>query len=113
MFARIARFEGGSPHVIEAETERLRREIEEIRSGRGTDSATARLGALADRVVMLTDRSGGKAATIIFCRTEEQLREVDRIMQGMSPQAGEGHRSSYDLYEVALDEALSDTAKAA
>jgi len=113
MYARIARFEAGSPDVIEAEIGRLRRDIEALKAGRETDSTLARLGRLSDRVVMLADRSAGKAATIIFCKTEDQLREVDLIMQGMSPQTGEGRRASYDLYEVVIDESPAGAVEAA
>ena len=33
MYARIARFEGGSPEVIDREVDRLRRDIEAARAG--------------------------------------------------------------------------------
>jgi hypothetical protein len=113
MYARIARFEGGSPEVVRAEADRVRRGIHELKSGGGGDPTTADLSRLVDRFVMLADSETGAGATVVFCETEDQLREVDRIMQDMSPQTGEGRRVSYDLYEVVLDESPAEAANAA
>ncbi len=113
MYARIARFEGGSPEVIEREVDRLRREIAAAKAGTATDSSVTALGRVVDRVVMLVDRENGTAANIIFCETEEKLHEADRILDGMSPQSGEGRRVSRELCEVALDESPGVSRKAA
>ena len=105
MFARIAHFEGGSPEVIERQVERLRRDLSATQRGAATDPQTVALSRVVDRVVMLVDRANAASTTIVFCDTEEKLHEADRILQEMSPQAGEGRRVTRDLYEVALDEA--------
>ena len=45
-------------------------------------------------------------AVLVYAETEEQAREIDRIMDGMSPSSGEwGERVSAEVYEVYLDEA--------
>jgi hypothetical protein len=105
MFARIAHFEGGSPEVVEREVERLRHDITDMQRGVATDPAALALSRVVDRVVMLVDRANAASTTIVFCDSEEKLHEADRILQEMSPQAGEGRRVARDLYEVALDEA--------
>ena len=43
---------------------------------------------------------------LVYAETEEQAREIDRIMDGMSPSTdGWGHRVSAEVLEVFLDEA--------
>ena len=113
MYARISRFEGGSADVVRAEIDKVRRDVESLKSGTATGEA-GRLGDLVERLVMLADDGSGHSAVIAFCETEDQLREVDRIMESMSPATGQGHRVSLDLYRVALDESLRPaTSKAA
>ncbi len=113
MYARIARFEGGSPETIQRETDRLRRDLAAVRAGEATDPSIAALSRVVDRVLMLVDRENAATTTIVFCETEEQLREADRLLQEMSPQGGYGRRSSRDLFEVALDESPRAQNKAA
>ena len=110
MYARIARFEGGS-EIFQHEAERLRRDIGETKAGRG-DPSMAALSRLVDRVLMLTDRETGKATTIVFCETREQLIEADRLLDSMSPQ-GEGRRTAVERYAVTADVSPSATIKAA
>lgn len=113
MYARFARFEGGSPETIERETDRLRRDMAAAQSGGQTDPSIAALSRVVDRVMMLVDRENAATATIVFCETKEKLREADRILQDMSPQSGYGRRASRDLFEVALDESPRAQKKAA
>ena len=113
MYARISRFEGGSADVVRAEFDRVRRDIEVMKTGTGTGAETDALSRLVDRLVMLADPDSGRSAVIAFCETEEQVREVDRIMQGMSPVTDQGHRVSLDVYEVVLDEAPRSAASRA
>ena len=57
------------------------------------------------RLEIFADREKGTVAAIVYCETEEQLREADRIMVSMSPQYADwGKRVSVDTYEVLLDE---------
>ena len=106
MYVRIARFEGGNADDIVAEAEQIRRGI--AAAGRGENDQYFPKG-LTDRVghlELVVDRGQGSVAVLIFCDSEADAREVDRIMDGMSPQRGGwGTRVSSDLYEVVLDEA--------
>ncbi len=104
MFARIARFEGGRGTGIDAETKDMRKDIEAFR--RGEEGASMPdLSRLVSRLEIFADRQKGTVAAIVYCETEEQLREADRIMDSMSPQNADwGKRVSVDTYEVLLDE---------
>ena len=113
MYARIARFEGGSPEIIEREVDHMRRDVAATQTGSATEPGMLALSRVVDRVVMLIDRENAAAATIVFCDSEEKIREADRILDGMSPQSGEGHRASRDVFEVVLDESLKAKQKAA
>ena len=113
MYARIARFEGGSPETIQRETDRLRRDLAAVRAGEATDSSIAALSRVVDRVLMLVDRENATTTTIVFCETHEKLLEADRLLQQMSPQGGYGQRASRELFEVALDESPNAQKRAA
>jgi hypothetical protein len=105
MFVRIARFEGGNTAQIEEEGARIRRDLE-ARRGEGGPEIPSELALLASRFEMLVDRERGAAAVLVYAETEEQARQIDRIMDGMSPSSGEwGRRVSAEVYEVYLDEA--------
>jgi len=111
MYARVVRFEGGDPAALDKETESIRRDIEAARRGEpGTHSED--LVKLVRRLVALVDRKNGSSAVIAFCDTEDDLRNVDRIFDSMSPEPETGRRVSVDLYEVTLDETTA-RAKAA
>jgi len=103
MFARIARFEGGSPEVIERQVDGLRRDLDAAKSGAPVDPSVTGLSNIVDRVLMLVDRDSGVSTMIVFCDTIDKLREADRILDSMSPETGAGKRVSRDLCEVAVD----------
>jgi hypothetical protein len=106
MFVRIARFEGGTTAQIEEEGARIRSDLESARRGESGPEVPQELALLAHRIEMLIDRQAGTVAMLVYAETEEQIREVDRIMREMSPSSdGWGARVSADLYEVFLDEA--------
>jgi hypothetical protein len=106
MFVRIARFEGGSAAQIEEEGSRIRRDLEAARSGEPGPEIPSELARLARRIEMLVDRERGSVVVLTYAETEAQAREIDRIMDGMSPSsAGWGRRVSADVYEVYFDEA--------
>jgi hypothetical protein len=106
MYVRMAHFEGGTTADIMAE-------VEEIRSGLrggGTGGGGYFPRELTDRVrraEMHVDREHGRVAILLYCESEADAREVDRIMDGMSPQReGWGTRVSSDVFEVVLDETV-------
>ena len=106
MFVRIARFEGGNSAQIEEEGARIRRDLEAARRGEESPEVPSELALLATRLEMLVDRERGAVAVLVYAETQEQAREIDRIMDGMSPSSGEwGKRVSAEVYEVYFDEA--------
>ncbi len=104
MFVRIARFEGGTAAQIEEEGSRMRRDLRAASGGSGSEMP-AELTRLARRVERLVDRDRGAATVLVYTETEQEAREVDRIMDGMAPTtSGWGHRVSHEVLEVYLDE---------
>lgn len=112
MYARIARFEGGTPEVVERQVELLRRDVAAARDGTSTNPSTIALSGVVERVLMLVDRENAAATTIVFCDTRKDLLEADRILREM-PAPGQSGRTSVDMYEVAVDESPRAHPKAA
>jgi hypothetical protein len=99
MHVRIARFEGGDRNWDEFAAG-IR---DTIRSrGHGTPLETA-IDAVK-RVMLLVDRGSNRAANLIFCETEDDLRRADAALNDMTPASGRGGRTSVEMYEVVLDE---------
>ena len=108
MYVRIARFEGGTVSEIDAEGQRIRRDVDEFRRGQDGTEMPPELSLVVERIEMAVDREHGKVAVSVYCSTEEQLREADRILSEMSPTSpGWGKRVSVDTYQVEFDEVLS------
>jgi len=106
MYVRIARFEGGSADDIVDEAEDIRRGVAAAGRGENNQSFPKELTDLVARMEMLVDRGQGSAVILLYCESQADAREVDRIMDGMSPQReGWGKRVSSDVYELVLDEA--------
>jgi hypothetical protein len=107
MYARIARFEGGTVGDIIGEADEARADLDAVKRGKGNMYFPKELTDRVSRMEMLVDRQQSSVAIILYCESEANVREVDRIMDGMSPQReGWGRRVSSDVYEVVLDEAL-------
>ena len=106
MYVRIARFEGGTTAQIEEEGARIRRDLEAARRGESGPEVPSELALLASRLEMLVDRDRGAVAVLVYAETADQVLEIDRIMDDMSPSTdGWGKRVSAELYEVYFDEA--------
>ena len=106
MYVRIARFEGGTTAQIEEEGARIRRDLEAARRGESGPEVPSDLALLASRLEMMVDRDRGAVAVLVYAETADQVMEIDRIMDEMSPSTdGWGKRVSAELYEVYLDEA--------
>jgi len=105
MYVRIARFEGGTADDIVAEAEEIRRGVAAAGLGEMNQYFPQELSDRVGRMEMLVDRGQGSAVILLYCDSEADAREVDRIMDGMSPpRAGWGKRVSSDVYELVLDE---------
>jgi hypothetical protein len=110
MYARIARFEGGTIDAIVAEAGDVRRGFVAAGGGEKSQYFPKELTDRVGRMEMLVDRERGSIAILLYCDSLADVREVDRIMDGMAPQReGWGKRVSSDVYEVVADEARSGT----
>jgi hypothetical protein len=103
MYVRIARFEGGTSTGVDAAAEGIRRDIEAASRGEAGD-VPPELAQLISKVIMLTDKSRGSSATLMFFETEEDLHKADSILDQMSPDSQDmGRRVSLDSYAVAFE----------
>ena len=103
MFARIATFEGVDIAAAERTLDAVRERIEPLLRG-----MTGYQGLME-----LVDRGSGRALTLTFFDSEENLRAAEPTFEEEMPrQLGElmgewaGRRSSVERYEVLLDERL-------
>jgi hypothetical protein len=101
MHVRIARFEGGDRNWDEFAAG-IR---ETIRSGGQGTPLESTVDAI-NRVLLLVDRETNRAANVIFCETEDDLRRADAALNEMTPVSGRGARTSVEMFELVLDEEL-------
>lgn len=107
MFARIVRFEGGDPGVIDEQIADMKRQMDAARSGDVPADAPEQVKTLMDtvtRFMELVDRESGTAVGIAFSETEEDVRRADAALDSMSPPEDVGKRVAVDIFEVVLDE---------
>jgi hypothetical protein len=99
MYIRIARFEGG-----ERSWDEFAAGVRDsIRSG-GQDTPFEQVSDAIARMMLLVDRETNRAANLILCETEDDLRRVDAALNEVTPAGGRGARTSVEMYEVLLDE---------
>ena len=94
MYARVARFEGGT-------ADEMRRGVAEIsqQAGQGPPEGVPAVGFL-----LLVDPENGRGLAITLFQTEEDLTTGDATLNRMSPPAGTmGKRASVEMYEVGAD----------
>lgn len=115
MYARVTRFEGAEPEVLERELEEMRQQMQSGMSDQSIDEMVEQTEGQQDRtevqsllkkitrVLVLADRDKGSSAMIVFCETEDDIRRIDELFNQMSPGEGGGKRQSADIYEVAID----------
>ena len=116
MFARLTRFEGSDPAVLERETDSMRTQMARGLTDEAIDQISQQVGgrferrdverllASIKRTLVLTDAAKGTSAMLVFCDTEEDVRGVDELFDAMSPGEGGGKRQSADIYEVVIDQ---------
>lgn len=115
MYARLARFEGSDPAVLERDIEDMRKQIQQSMAGEtpepvagGPDREQMEfLSRAIKKVLVLADNDKGSSAMVVFCDTEDDIRKIDEMFNQMSPGEGGGKRQSVDIYEVAIDEQTS------
>jgi len=109
MYARVVRFEGGDPSVVDEQIADMKRQMDAARAGDVPPDAPDQVRTLMDtvtRFMELVDRKSGASVGIAFCDTEEDVRRADAALDSMSPPQDVGKRTSVDIYEVALDESF-------
>ena len=94
MYARVARWEGGSPDSIRQAAQQIE---EQSKSGPPE-------GVPAKGITLLIDEDKGQALAISLFESEDDLRQGDQALNEMNPQTDEaGRRTSVESYEVAID----------
>jgi hypothetical protein len=93
MLARVTTFEGGTPEGIRAAAEEMRSNIP-----KGPPEGLKSTG-----ITMLVAPDEGRVMMIGLFQSEQDLRDSEPVLQGMSPPNGMGSRSSVAVYEVAAE----------
>jgi hypothetical protein len=94
MYARVAKWEGGSGDAMRASAEEIN-----SRSSSGPPE-----GVPAKGLLLLIDPDNGRGLTISLFDTEEDYRKGDETLNSMSPpNDGMGKRGPVEKYEVAVD----------
>jgi hypothetical protein len=108
MYVRITRFEGGTVEGGLEQAEQIRSSIEGYRRGESSGQMPLELADAVSKVEVLVDRQRGRVATAVYCETEQQMNEADRILDAMQPPRGDwGQRVSVDIYELLAEESTS------
>jgi hypothetical protein len=87
-YARVVTFEG----VSQDAANEIRQEISQGERPEGIP---------ATEILVLADSAGGKLQVITFYDTEDDYRQGDQTLQGMSPPQGM-NRASVEKYEVTV-----------
>jgi hypothetical protein len=109
MYARVARFEGGDPALLDQQAAEMKAGMAAARAGSLPDDAAPGSDVLMEtivRFVELVDRRTGTSVGIAFCKTEDDVRRADEALNGMSPSEGGGKRTGVEIFEVLLDESF-------
>ncbi len=94
MYARVARWEGGEADAIRGTAAGIKE--------RAADGPPE--GVPATGVTLFIDPENGKAMTVSFYDTMDDLRQGDATLNTMSPpNDGMGTRGPIEVYEVAVD----------
>jgi hypothetical protein len=93
MYARVAKWEGGSADAIRESIERIQQD-----SQNGPPEGVPSTG-----FTFLADPDGGRVLAIGLFETLEDLRQGDATLNEMSPPVDMGERVAVETYEVAAD----------
>jgi hypothetical protein len=93
MYARVAKWEGGSADAIRESIAQIERD-----SASGPPEGVPSKG-----FTFLADPDAGKVIAIALFETEEDLRTGSATLEGMNPPTSMGTRVSVESYEVAAD----------
>src|SRR5687767_3944934 len=93
MFARMTRYEGGSPEAIDA-GRKVKKKVLPTAPGQTEGMNGA---------IFLSDRSSGTIVTISLWESEEAMNAGEEVAARLRAEAtGEGETASVEHYEVAL-----------
>src|SRR5262245_43046161 len=109
MYARIAQFEGLDSSRIDADIAEMKAQLQAARAGNLPENLPPEAETLMQTVtrwVQLVDRNKGTSVGISFCNTESDLQRAHEALNAMSPDEGQGRRTSVGLYEVVIDESF-------
>ncbi len=93
MYARVAKWEGGSADAIRESIQRIQQDAQ---SGPPE-------GVPATGFTFMTDADAGRVVAIALFETEDDLRKGHETLEQMSPPVSMGERVSVETYEVAAD----------
>jgi hypothetical protein len=93
MYARVAKWEGGSAEAIRESVARI-----QVDAASGPPEGVPSTG-----FTFLTDVENGRVLAIGLFETEEDLRKGDATLNEMSPPTSMGERVAVEHYEVAAD----------
>jgi hypothetical protein len=92
-FARVVTFEADDAAIDAL--------VQEITSSQGPPE-----GINSSRIIVLADRTAGRAVVSVRFPTEEDLKKGAEMLESMSPpEGGNIRRVSVDVYEVLVDRA--------
>ena len=116
MYARIARFEEATSAPSTSRSPRCARSSRAWKAGEMPTDAPEEVRTLMEtvaRFMQLVDRESATFVGITFCETEEQMRRADEALNRHVARAGAGGRTAVDIFEVAIDQELRPTGRAA
>jgi hypothetical protein len=94
MYARVARWEGGSPDAVREFAGRVNAD-----AGSGPPE-----GVPAKSLLLLIDPDGGRSLAITLYETDADMRQADATFNQMSPgDDAVGQRASVEMYEVGAE----------
>ncbi|HEU4977483.1 MAG TPA: hypothetical protein VFT42_01165 [Solirubrobacteraceae bacterium] len=93
MLARVTTFEGGSAEGIRAASEQMRGNV-----GQGPPEGVKSVG-----LTMLAAPDAGRVLIIGLFESEQDMRDSEPALRGMTPPEGIGSRASVEVYEVAAE----------
>jgi hypothetical protein len=94
MYARVARWEGGTPDAVRSFAKRVNAD-----AGSGPPE-----GIPARALLLLVDPDNGRSLAITLYDTEDDMRRGDATFNQMSPgDDAVGHRASVEMYEVGAE----------
>ena len=100
MWVRVATFEGGTAEGLDAEIAEIKKQLASGEIPPGLEGVK--------RFVDAVNREEGTGAALVFCDTEEEVRNADDALEKISPSSGSsGRRASVGVYQVAIDQEMT------